>query len=244
METTIETIRHNIATIEERIELAAKRSGRNSEDVKLVVVSKTKPVEVMQAAINAGVKIFGENYPEETQKKIVDLGASKDYEWHMIGHLQSRKASIVAEHFHFVHSIDRLSIAQKLDQCCGERKKRLPILLEVNVSGEESKSGWSAYRDEQLAELFSEFEQVLALKNLEVRGLMTMPPLYQDPEMTRPYFKVLRRLQDQLRHKFPDNPFNELSMGTSSDFEVAVEEGATFVRIGQAILGPRAPRKP
>ena len=141
--------------------------------------------------------------------------------------------------FHYIHSVDRLSLAEKLNRVLGEQQKILPAFLEVNISGEEQKNGWPAHDPDQWAQLISDFSSISALPNLKIMGLMTMPPYFDDPELTRPYFCKLRQLRDYLSSKLPGVNWKELSMGTSGDFEVAIEEGATFVRIGQAILGPR-----
>jgi pyridoxal phosphate enzyme (YggS family) len=157
----------------------------------------------------------------------------------MIGHVQSRKASLVAQHFDLVHSLDSLRLAQRLDKSAKEAGRRLPVLLEFNVSGEQSKHGWQAAEDGRWEDLMAEIHLITTLGNLHIRGLMTMPPLSTDPEEARSHFQRLRRLQAFLRKRAPEAEWDELSMGTSADFAVAVEEGATLVRVGQAILGPR-----
>ncbi len=157
----------------------------------------------------------------------------------MIGHVQSRKAQLVVRHFSLVHSPDSLHVAQRLDRAASQAGRRLPVLLELNVGGEASKHGWQAADEAAWAALLPEINMVTALPNLRIRGLMTMPPLSPDPEAARPYFQKLRRLQEFLVQRVPQAEWNELSMGTSADYEVAVEEGATLVRVGQAILGPR-----
>ena len=229
-----ERYRRTMAQIAE----AAERAGRRSEEVQLVTVSKSQPLEVLQAALAAGVSIFGENYAEEAVQKMQAIGKS-EVEWHMIGHVQSRKADLVAANFTMLHSLDSLKLAGRLDQSCKERNRTLPVLLEFNVSGEESKYGFPAWEEEHWQELISLIEEILAFSHLEVRGLMTMPPFFDEPERTRPYFQRLRRLQEHLAGNFPNVQWKELSMGTSVDFIAAVEEGATYVRVGQAILGPR-----
>jgi PLP dependent protein len=233
-------IRKNKEAIQEKIAFAAQRSGRDDRDVKLITVSKKKSVEVLQAAVQAGITLFGENYPEETIEKMDVLNKEhSEVVWHMIGHLQSRKARLVAERFDMMHSLDSVRLANKLGRSLHEHHKTLPVLLEMNVSGEESKGGWAAWNEKDWARLIPEIEQVLAVDTLIVKGLMAMPPLSADAEMTRPYFLRLRKLRDWLGKNFPQAEWDELSMGTSLDFEVAVEEGATFVRIGTAILGAR-----
>lgn len=223
----------------DKIASAASRSGRSPEAVKLVVVTKAQPVEVARAVIEAGAVILGENYAEEGVTKIQSLQNLSAVEWHMIGHVQSRKAPLVAGHFNFMHSLDSLKLARKLNRSCGEAGRVLPVLLEFNVGGEESKGGWEAVDEAHWAENLGEISEILSMPNLRVRGLMSMPPLGETAEFSRPYFKKLRRLQDFLASQLPQADLSELSMGTSSDYEVAVEEGATFVRVGTAIVGPR-----
>ncbi len=223
----------------EKISDAARSVGRNSGSVKLVVVTKAQPVAVARAAIEAGALYLGENYPEEGAAKIQTLSEFSAVEWHMIGHVQSRKAQTVAVNFNCVHSLDSLKLAVRLDRFCGEANLSMPVLLEFNVGGEESKSGWSAWDEARWSTLVDEISKVIALPNLQVRGLMTMPPLGSAPESSRPYFQRLKRLRDFLAAQFPLARFDELSMGTSSDYEVAVQEGATLVRVGTAIVGAR-----
>lgn len=231
-------IQNNLAQVTEKIEIAAHGAGRNPDEVKLVVVSKGQPLVVIQAAIAAGVRLFGENYPEETVAKIQGT-ANDEIEWHMIGHLQSRKARLVCDHFKYMHSLDSLHLAEKLERILTESGRILPVLLEFNVGTEVSKSGWQADDAESWPGLLPEIEAILKLVHLEVRGLMTMPPLTATPDQARVYFKRLAALRDYLRKSFPEQIWDELSMGTSSDFEAAIQEGATFVRIGTSILGPR-----
>jgi pyridoxal phosphate enzyme (YggS family) len=205
----------------------------------LVVVTKSQPVEVVQAAIEAGAKILGENYAEEGVTKIQSLSSFSAVEWHMIGHVQSRKAQLVAQHFNFLHSLDSIKLAKRLDRFCGEAKRILPVLLEFNVGGEESKGGWDAFDENRWNDLLTDINEILSLPNLQIRGLMAMPPLGDDAEFSRPFFVKVKRLQEFLGKQFPQVDFSELSMGTSLDYEVAIEEGATFVRVGTAIVGER-----
>jgi len=234
-------IKENLEIVQEQIASAAKRGRRDSGDVKLITVSKKKSIEAMRAAVHAGITLFGENYPEETVGKMDIL--TQEFpclEWHMIGHLQSRKTQLVAERFDMMHSLDSVRLANKLGSALTACRRKLPVLLEMNVSGEESKGGWAAWDEAYWELLIPDIEQVLAVDSLVVRGLMSMPPLTEDAEKTRPYFILLRQLRNWLAKKFPQTDWGELSMGTSTDFEVAIEEGATFVRIGTAILGARA----
>jgi PLP dependent protein len=232
-------IRANLDAILARIERAASSTGRNASDINLVVVTKAQPLEVTRAAILAGAKILGENYPEEALPKMEALDEAESVQWHMIGHLQSRKAKIVADHFDMLHSLDSIKLAEKLDRLLAERNRRIPVLLEVNVGEEESKYGWPASKKEQWEEFGLAVEHIRKLPHLQIAGLMTMPPLFDHPELGRPYFKQMRSLQLFLQEQFPGVNFGQLSMGTSADFEVAIEEGATYIRVGQAVVGPR-----
>jgi len=215
----------------------------------LVVVTKLQPVEVIEAALEAGALILGENYAEEAATKIGALRRraavpGRDVEWHMIGHVQSRKARLIAEYFALVHSLDSLKLAQRLDRFAGELGVDLPVLLEFNVGGEPGKEGWLAAHESLWPQLLPEVGTIAQLPRLKVRGVMTMPPLFLDPESTRVYFRRLRGLRDYLAANIPQADWSEISMGTSADYPVAIEEGATLVRIGQAILGPRPEVQP
>jgi pyridoxal phosphate enzyme (YggS family) len=233
------SIRENYQSTLDQIATAARKSSRDPQEIRLVVVTKSQPIEVVQAAIEAGVRILGENYPEEAVTKIQSLAAQSAVEWHMIGHVQSRKARLVVDHFALLHSLDSLKLAQRLNRFAVERKHVLPVLLEFNVGGEESKSGWEASDEAQWNTFMPEIGDLLQLPYLRVHGLMTMPPLETDPQDARRYFQRLRRLRDHLAAQFPSVDWHELSMGTSADYPVAVEEGATLVRVGTAIVGAR-----
>ena len=239
MNDLVQSIRERYLETLENIAIAARSAGRDPESIKLIVVTKAQPVEVTRAAIEAGAQFLGENYPEEGVMKLQSLREFSAVEWHMIGHVQSRKAQLVAENFNFLHSLDSLKLAKRLDRFCGEAGRILPVLLEFNVGEEESKSGWFAWNEELWPTLLDELSLVIALPNLKVRGLMTMPPLGAAAEFSRPFFKKLKWLQKYLSLQFPQVDFSELSMGTSGDYEVAVQEGATWVRVGTAIVGPR-----
>ncbi len=240
----VAAIRERYLRTLEAIALAAGRAGRRPEAVRLVVVTKAHPLQTVRAAIEAGARRLGENYAEEGVEKILAL---KSYtsesqigvEWHMIGHVQSRKAGLVLEHFALFHALDSLKLARRLDRLASGRGSPFPVLLEFNVSGEPSKYGWPAADEARWPELLPDLEEVVHLPNLKVCGLMSMPPLSTDSQAARPYFQHLRRLRDFLAIRLPQVEWQELSMGTSHDYTVAVEEGATLVRIGQAILGPR-----
>jgi hypothetical protein len=238
-ESLLSSIRTHYQHTLDLIAEAAAGSGRRPEEVHLVVVSKSQPVEVIRAAVAAGISIFGENYAEEALVKIAALKET-EVEWHMIGHVQSRKADLIAANFTMLHSLDSSKLASRLDSLCGELNRILPVLIEFNVSGEESKFGFPAWEEKRWPDLKPDIEKILALSYLHVNGLMTMPPFFDDPERTRPYFQKLRRLQDYLANQYPQAQWQDLSMGTSLDYFAAVQEGATFVRVGQAILGPRA----
>jgi pyridoxal phosphate enzyme (YggS family) len=235
----LSTIRDRYLYILDQINEATIKCGRIPEAVRLVVVSKSQPLAVICSALAAGITVFGENYADEAVEKIALLRDTA-IEWHMIGHVQSRKADLVAANFAMLHSLDSLKLANRLNRYCGEIGRTLPVLMEFNVSGEESKFGLPAWDEGAWSKLRLEIEQIVDLPNLKMRGLMTMPPYYNDPEQTRPYFRRLRYLQEYLIKQFPETDWRELSMGTSVDFEVAIYEGATIVRIGQAILGPRS----
>ena len=226
-------IGNNIAEVRERIAAACRRSGRRAEDVKLVAVTKTVPPDRIRLAYNAGVRDFGENRVQEAGEKRPPL-SDLTVTWHMIGHLQTNKARPARELFHWVHSVDSLRLATKLHQsavCGGER---LPVLLEVNLGGEASKSG---VKEDEILELA---QQVSRLETLELRGLMTIPPFLDDPEQVRPFFRRLRNLAGKIDSThLPGISMRDLSMGMSHDFEVAIEEGATIVRVGTAIFGER-----
>jgi len=239
MSDLVSSIRERYLHTIDQISSAARRSGRIPEDVRLVVVTKSQPVEIAQAAIEAGVRILGENYPEEGVTKIQSLSGQSGVEWHMIGHVQSRKARLVVDNFALLHSLDSLKLAQRLNRFAQESNRILPVLLEFNVGGEASKSGWDASNESQWDALHSEIASITDLANLRVQGLMTMPPLGTDPEDSRRFFLRLKLLRDHLATHFPQADWRELSMGTSADYEVAVEEGATLVRVGTAIVGER-----
>lgn len=239
MNDLIQSIRERYLQTLDRIAIAAQSVGCDAESVKLVVVTKSQPVEVAQAVIEAGARFLGENYPEEGVMKLQSLREFSAVEWHMIGHVQSRKAQLVAGNFNFLHSLDGLKLAKRLDRFCNEANHFLPVLLEFNVGGEDSKSGWSASDEKNWPVLLDELAAVIALPNLKVRGLMTMPPLGQSAELSRPFFQKLKRLQSYLASQFTQVDFSELSMGTSADYEIAVQEGATLVRVGTAIVGAR-----
>lgn len=235
----MQSIRENYFQVLEQIEQASQAAGRLSGAARLIVVTKTQPLENIHAVLESGARDLGESYAEEAVAKIDATGPMNGLRWHMIGHIQSRKANLVAGHFDMAQTIDSLKLATRLNRFAAEAKTRLPVLLEVNLSGEESKFGYAAWEPNQWEALRPEFEQIAALSNLEICGLMTMPPFADHPEASRPFFRQMRTLQAFLAKKLPQVSWRELSMGTSLDFAVAVEEGATLVRVGTAILGSR-----
>lgn len=203
------------------------------------MVTKTHQVALISSVIAAGAVHLGENYVEEAQEKIAALAGFSDVQWHMIGHIQSRKTSQVAAIFDCVHGIDRVKIARRLASALEGTGKTLPLLLECNVSGEASKFGWQAWDPAEWPSLAGEIAQISDLPNIQVQGLMTMAPYSRDPEQARPYFKRLRELARFLGKRLPHMNFEQLSMGMSGDYPVAIEEGATILRIGTAIMGQR-----
>ncbi len=223
------TIRENYLKVMDRITRAAQRVGRDPREVKLVAVSKTvEPVRIKEA-IEAGISILGENYVQEAKKKIEEIG--KKVSWHFIGHLQSNKAKYAVRLFDMIHSIDSLPLCEVLNLRAEREGRILPVMIEVNLSGETTKFGTAQENALELA------KKVLQLKNLSLVGLMTMPPYFDDPEESRPYYRQLRRLKEKMAEE--GIPLRELSMGMSNDFEVAIEEGTTYVRVGTAIFGVR-----
>jgi len=230
----VSQIAANLKAVQERITAAARRAGRDPAGVRLIAVTKTVDLERLRQAAAAGHRCFGENYVQEAQAKITALGPG--LQWHFIGHLQSKKSGAAVNLFDLIHSVDRLKLAQALDQAAARLHQVQDILIQVNLAGEGTKSGAAP---EEVPDLLRE---IARMAHLRVMGLMTMPP-WLDPEEVRPYFRALR----ELRHRLQDmeivpNPLTELSMGMSGDYEAAVEEGATLVRVGTAIFGSRPPR--
>ena len=231
------SIAENTARTRERIAGAARRVGRTSEEITLMAVSKTFPPELIREAYGAGIRVFGENRVKEFAEKADALRDLPDVEWHLIGHLQSNKAAKAVELFSAVDSVDSVRLAQRLNSIAEAAGKTLPVLIEINVGGEEAKSG--------IAPGSEELEQILLgaprWKNLTIRGLMTVPPYTEDREGARAYFRQLREMRDGIAaRRLPAVSMGALSMGMSHDFEVAIEEGSTCVRVGTAIFGERA----
>jgi hypothetical protein len=232
-------ISENLDRVSERIHLTARSVGRDGDQVRLIVVTKGHPFETVEQAIKAGATDLGENYVEESLPKIARVNLEAGLKWHMIGHVQSRKAKPVSENFDWVQTVDSLKLAKRLDRFARENERQIPFLLECNVSGEETKFGWTAWNELEWNELAEEFSPILELGNLNLKGLMTMAPFFNEPDKARPTFKRLRELRDFMAQKYPGHEWDELSMGMSGDYEVAIREGATMVRIGTAILGKR-----
>jgi PLP dependent protein len=227
------TIGDNVKKVQERMAAACLRVGRRPEDVKLLAISKTFPAERIREAYEAGLREFGENRVQEAASKRPAL-ADLDITWHLVGHLQTNKVKTAREIFDWVHSVDSFRLAQKLHQAVSGTGDRLRVLIEVNLGGEESKSGVRP------AEVLSIAEEMSHLESLDLRGLMTIPPFLENPAAVRPYFRQLRELAQQVaERKIPGVAMSELSMGMTHDFEVAIEEGATIVRVGTGVFGAR-----
>jgi PLP dependent protein len=223
----------NYRTLCERIGAAAARVGRDSQEVKLLGAAKSQNFELVGAAIRAGVKLLGENYVREAEEKKKQL--SEHAEWHMIGHLQRNKAKTAVAVFDVIESLDTMALARELDKEANRQNKTIRVLLEVNLAGEQSKSGVT---EEQVEELLRAAAELAGLK---IEGLMTVPPFCENPEQVRPYFQRLRELRERLCElRLQNVDLKELSMGMTNDYVVAVEEGATIVRVGTALFGPRS----
>ena len=227
-------IAENIAHVQERIAAACRRAGRKPEDVRLIAISKTFSAECVREAYEAGLREFGENRVQEAAAKrpaLSGLAAT----WHLVGHLQSNKAKPARDLFQWVQSVDSVRLAERLDKVAAPGSTRLQVLIEVNLGGEESKAGVKE------SEVLPLVESLSRLETIEVRGLMAIPPFLEDAEQTRPYFRRLRELANEIAGKnLPGVTMQELSMGMSHDFEIAIEEGATMVRVGTAIFGARS----
>jgi len=223
------TIKENLLKVMVRIEEAARRARRDPGGIKLVAVSKTVEPARIKEAIEAGISVLGENYVQEARKKIEEIG--RGVTWHFIGHLQSNKAKSAIHLFDMIHSVDNLSLAKELNRRAEEDNRTVRTLIEVKLSQEATKFG----TDEE--KLFELVQAMLQLNHLSLEGLMTMPPYFDDPEMSRPYYEKLRGLREKMVRE--GIPIKELSMGMSNDFEIAIEEGATYIRVGTAIFGQR-----
>ncbi len=236
------SIEQHLREVRERIAQAAIQAGREPSSVRLVAVTKTFPVEKILAAFAAGARDIGENRVEEAGDKIPvlerQISPSDPITWHLIGHLQRRKVRAAVELFDMIQSLDTVKLAETLDRQARAARKRMPVLLQVNVAADPNKFGFAA---EPRNELYQAIEKILPLDSIEVRGLMTIGPLVTNPEDARPYFRGLRELRDELASRYPQAAWRELSMGMTDDYAVAIAEGATIVRIGRAIFGERRP---
>lgn len=215
----------------ERIASAAERVGRDPASVRLIGVTKGRDAALVREAVAAGLRELGENRVQEAVAKIEAIGPGPI--WHLVGHLQRNKAKLAVQRFQVIHSLDSLRIAEAVDRAAGEYGRRVPVLIEVNITGESTKYGLAP------GEVAGLVERVLACSFIEPIGLMTVAPLAKDPEAVRPVFRELRELRDRLRDGVAGEAFRELSMGMTDDFEVAIEEGATMVRLGRALFGDR-----
>ncbi len=239
------SIAENFALVQAEIDAACQRAGRSPDSVTLVAVSKTHTAQRVAEAVTAGLRHFGENRLEEAASKIPAVAALTGLPlfWHMIGHVQGRKVRYLSADFAMLHSLDSLKLAERISRAMTEQHQTLNVLLEINVSGEATKEGWDAYnwRDDTALRqsLWDDISQVLGLPGLQVQGLMTMAPIVEHAELARPVFTALRELREALANDFPQGDWQHLSMGMSDDYPVAIEEGATLVRIGRALFGAR-----
>ena len=231
----LQMLSERFANVRKRIETAARSRNRSPEDITLVAISKTHPSEIVRAAIGAGITDLGENRVQEAEGKIIELGR-KAARWHLVGHLQANKARRAVSLFDCIHSLDSVSLAERLDRLCAvEGRAELPVLIQIDLGGEETKTGIDPRKLPELLDAVSDCQR------LRLIGLMTLPPYFENPDCARPYFKTLRELRDklQLQGHFGERT-GELSMGMSHDFEIAIQEGATMVRVGTAIFGERS----
>ncbi len=232
-EDKVRSIAENVARVKARIEQAAQRVGREPSSVRLVAASKMVEAARLRAALASGVDILGENYLQEARQKIGQLGLHAA-EWHCIGALQRNKVRYIFDLFSMVHAVDRLELAEEIHRRGERLDRQMAVLLEVNLGGEATKSGFTPQA------LIDQIEQLAAMSHIQVQGLMTIPPPAPTPDAARPFFQELRDLRDRLVQRGIEGlSFHELSMGMTADFEVAIEEGATLVRVGTAIFGPR-----
>lgn len=230
----LQTIKERLENVRARIRAAAERAGRQPDEIKLIAISKTHGVAIVREALAAGVTDLGENRVQEAESKINEIGRG-EARWHLVGHLQTNKARRAVELFDVVHSVDSVALVEKLERLCVETERReLPVLVQLALAGEQTKSGVDS------ASLPTLLDAFISCDRVRLVGLMTLPPFFEDPECTRPFFKALRDLRDQLKAQGHFHGPGELSMGMSHDFEVAIEEGATMVRVGTAIFGERS----
>ena len=232
--TSVQTLRERFEDVRARVDTAARRTNRSGDEITLVAISKTHPAAVLSAGLSAGITDLGENRVQEAEGKIMELGRTAA-RWHLVGHLQSNKAARAVQLFDCIHSLDSVDLARRLDRVCvAEGRAELPVLIQIDLGGEATKSGIDP---RQLPELL---ETLKDCSHLRLAGLMTLPPYFENPDCARPYFKTLRELRDKLQAQGNFGEVRgELSMGMSHDFEIAIEEGATMVRVGTAIFGER-----
>ena len=228
------TLRERLADVRERAGTAARRAGRAVDEITLIAITKTHSTEIMKAGLEAGLTDLGENRVQEAEAKITELGR-ETARWHLVGHLQSNKAARAVQLFDCIHSLDSVALAERLDRLCDtEGRQKLDVLIQIDLGGEKTKTGIDP------RELPALLEALRSCSRLKLIGLMTLPPYFENADCARPYFKTLRGLRDQLKsHGHFDDSSGELSMGMSHDFEIAIEEGATMVRVGTAIFGER-----
>jgi pyridoxal phosphate enzyme (YggS family) len=232
--TSVQTLRERFEDVRARVDTAAQRTNRSGDQITLVAISKTHPAAVLSAGLSAGITDLGENRVQEAEGKIMELGRAAA-RWHLVGHLQSNKAARAVQLFDCIHSLDSVDLARRLDRVCvAEERAELPVLVQIDLGGEATKTGIDP---RHLPELL---EAVKSCARLRLLGLMTLPPYFENADCGRPYFKTLRELRDQLHAQgYFGELSGELSMGMSHDFEIAIEEGATMVRVGTAIFGER-----
>jgi pyridoxal phosphate enzyme (YggS family) len=234
---SLELLRERFTDVRARLNTAALRSNRSADDVTLIAITKTHPIETIRSALSLGITTFGENRVQEAEEKITDIGRAAA-SWHLVGHLQSNKARRAVKLFDYIHSLDSAELAERLNEMCLEEGRALlPVLIQIDLGGEQTKTGVDPRGLSEVVQAVRKSER------LRLVGLMTLPPFFANPDCARPYFKTLRELRDELQSQgnFGER-VGELSMGMSHDFEIAIEEGATMVRVGTAIFGERTRR--
>ncbi len=226
-------LRERFEAVVDRVTKRAQKANRSPSEIRIIAVTKTHPVQTIKDALAVGMTEFGENRVQEAEEKITALGR-ESARWHLIGHLQANKARRAVQLFDIIHSLDSISLARRLDRLCDEEGRKLPVLIQVDLAGEQTKSGVKEAGLKEVANVVKDS------RHLELRGLMTLPPFFEEPEHVRPHFRRLRELRDELdREGYFGNNKGELSMGMTHDFEIAIDEGATMIRIGTAIFGAR-----
>ncbi len=233
-------ISRNYHIVLKQIERSALKASRDPDSIKLIVVTKSQPLDRINAVLDLGARHLGENRFEEALPKMAALAGVHDLHWHMIGHVQSRKANYALNNFQLIHSLDSLKLAGIYDRLSSEKGIVLPVLLEMNAGGEASKYGWDVSRADLIGQVIEALDKIIRMPHLAVRGVMTMAPLDLPKDELRRVFRRVKRVQMDLKAKYPNKDIIELSMGTSADFTIAVEEGATLIRVGQAIMGQRS----